>query len=99
MQIFEIAGNNSGREGGKFLERQKVNNPYSHKYYTEKNFNIGNLIYVNTYFKIIQNEEYTKKYMEIIDSNNKNVISRIIMSCANLGNIKISWFIYYMLLL
>ena len=83
IQIFEIAGKNSGRESGKFLERQRIKNPYTHKYYTEKDFIIGSLIYVNTYiFKLIQSDEYTKKYMEsnsdiFIDSNIKNVISRI----------------------
>ena len=28
IQIFEIAGKNSGRESGKFLERQRIKNPY-----------------------------------------------------------------------
>ena len=29
IQIFEIAGKNSGRESGKFLERQRIKNPLS----------------------------------------------------------------------
>ena len=75
----------------KFLERQKVKNPYTHKYYTEKDFILGNLIYVNTYiFKLIQNDEYTRKYMEnnsdiFIDSDIKNVVSRIRMSSSSFG--------------
>lgn len=83
IQIFEVAGKNSGRESGKFLERQRIKNPYTHRYYGEKDFTIGSLIYVNTYiFKLIQSDEYTKKYMEnnsdiFIDSDIKNVISRI----------------------
>ena len=48
IQIFEIAGKNSGRESGKFLKLQGFKNPYTHKYYNEKDFTIGNLIYVNT---------------------------------------------------
>ena len=92
VQIFEIAGKNSGRESGKFLERQRIRNPYTHKYYTEKDFSIGNLIYVNTYiFKLIQSDEYTRKYMEgnsdiFIDSNIKNVISRIRIGSNNFGD-------------
>ena len=92
IQIFEIAGKNSGRESGKFLERQKIKNPYTHKYYTEKDFNIGNLIYVNTYiFKLIKSDEYTRKYMEnnsdiFIDSNVKNVISRIRIGSISFGD-------------
>ena len=49
------------------------------------------MIYVNTYiFKLIQNDEYTKKYMEnnsdiFIDSNIKNVISRIRIGSINFG--------------
>ena len=92
IQIFEIAGKNSGRESGKFLERQRIKNPYTHKYYTEKDFSIGNLIYVNTYiFKLIQSDEYTRKYMEsnsdiFIDSNIKNFISRIRIGSNNFGD-------------
>ena len=92
IQIFEIAGKNSGRESGKFLERQRIKNPYTHKYYTEKDFSIGNLIYVNNYiFKLIQSDEYTRKYMEgnsdiFIDSNIKNVISRIRIGSNNFGD-------------
>ena len=91
IQIFEIAGKNTGRQSGKFLERQRIKNPYTHKYYTEKDFVIGNMIYVNTYiFKLIQNDEYTKKYMEnnsdiFIDSDVKNVISRIRIGSINFG--------------
>ena len=91
IQIFEIAGKNSGRESGKFLERQRIKNPYTHKYYNEKDFTIGNLIYVNTYiFKLIQNDEYTKKYMEnnsdiFIDSDIRNVVSRIRIGSKSFG--------------
>ena len=93
IQIFEIAGRNSGRESGKFLERQRIKNPYTQKYYNEKDFQVGNLIYVNTYiFKLIECDEYTRKYMEsnsdiFIDSNVKNVIERIkIGSRSNFEN-------------
>ena len=55
IQIYEIAGRNSGRKSGKFYEKQRVKNPYTNKDYTEKDFVIGNLIYVNKYtFKLIE---------------------------------------------
>ena len=64
IQIYEIAGRNSGRKSGKFYEKQRVKNPYTNKYYTEKDFVLGNLIYVNKYtFKLIEMDEYTRKYM------------------------------------
>ena len=78
-----LKGKNSGRESDKFLERQRIKNPYTHKYYNEKDFTIGNLIYINTYIlKLIQNYEYAKKYMEnnsdnFMDSDIRNVVSRI----------------------
>ena len=83
IQIYEIAGRNSGRKSGKFYEKQRVKNPYTNKYYTEKDFVIGNLIYVNKYtFKLIEMDEYTRKYMisnpEVFrDSDIKNVVNRI----------------------
>ena len=89
IQIFEIAGKNSGRESCKFLERQRIKNPYTQKYYTEKDFQVGNLIYANKYiFKLIKSDEYTRKYMEsnsdiFIDSNIQNIISRIRIECKN----------------
>jgi len=89
IQIFEIAGRNSGRKSGKFYEKQKVKNPYTNKYYTEKDFVIGNLIYVNKYtFKLFEMDEYTRKYMisnqEIFkDSDIKNVVSRIRAGCSD----------------
>ena len=88
IQIFEIAGKNSGRESGKFLERQRIKNPYTHKYYTEKDFSIGNLIYVNTYiFKLIQSDEYTRKYMrdnpEVFRDSDMNAIYERIHAVAD----------------
>ena len=83
IQIYEIAGRNSGRKSGKFYEKQRVKNPYTNKYYTEKDFILGNLIYVNKYtFKLVEMDEYTRKYMlsnsDIFkDSDIQNIVSRI----------------------
>ena len=86
-----LKGKNSGRESDKFLERQRIKNPYTHKYYNEKDFTIGNLIYINTYiFKLIQNYEYAKKYMEnnsdnFMDSDIRKDVSRIRIKSKSFG--------------
>ena len=83
IQVYEIADRNSGRKSGKFYEKQRVKNPYTKEYYSEKDFELGNLIYVNKYtFKLIEMDEYTRKYMisnkEIFrDADIKNVVNRI----------------------
>ena len=83
IQVYEIAERNSGRKSGKFYEKQRVKNPYTKQYYTEKDLVLGNLIYVNKYtFKLIEMDEYTRKYMisnkEIFrDADIKNVVERI----------------------
>ena len=44
VQVYEIADKNSGRLECKFMERGKHKNPYTSKYYGEKDFIIGNTI-------------------------------------------------------
>jgi hypothetical protein len=86
IQIFETAEKNSGRISSKFMERQKHKNPYSNKYYAEKDFVVGNTIYINKYiFKLLECDEYTKKYMRdnpenFRDSDVNNVVERIRLS-------------------
>lgn len=88
IQIYEIAGKNSGRQSCKFFEKQRVKNPYTSNYYQEKDFVIGNLIYVNKYiFKLLESDEYTRKYMisnpEVFrDADIRNVVSRIKVGIA-----------------
>jgi len=41
IQVYEVCDKNSGRIGGRFMERQKQTNPVTGKYYNEKNFIIG----------------------------------------------------------
>jgi hypothetical protein len=41
VQVYEICDKNSGRVGGKFMERQKQTNPVNGKYYCERDFVIG----------------------------------------------------------
>jgi len=81
--VFEIAEKNSGRQTAKFMERTKHRNPYSNKYYIEKDFIYGNTIYLNKYiFRLLNCDNYTEKYMKdnpemFEDSDLTSVIDRI----------------------
>lgn len=92
IQIFELAARNSGRQSCKFYDRQRIKNPFTNKYYTEKDCIIGNCIYANHYtFKLLKMDEYTRKYMlsnpEIFrDANVKNVVNRIKLGCTGWNN-------------
>lgn len=83
IQIYEIADRNSGRISCKFMEKAKMKNPYTNRYYTEKDLLVGNTIYLNKYtFRLLECDEYTKKYMrdnaEIFrDSDPSEVVERI----------------------
>ena len=65
IQVYEICDKNSGRLGGKFLERKAHKNPVTAKNYEEKDFLIGNTIHLTGWrFQIQEMDEYTEKYME-----------------------------------
>ena len=65
IQVYEVCDKNSGRLGGKFMERKKHNNPISKQYYEEKDLLIGRTIYLGGYkFQLQKADEYTEKYME-----------------------------------
>ena len=91
IQVYEIAKRNSGRMSCKFYDRKKIKNPFTKKYYEEKDFAIGNILYINKYnFKILEMDEYTRKYMEsnpeiFRDSYVKNIVQRI-RAAADLDN-------------
>ena len=86
IQIYEVADRNSGRQSCKFLEKMRMKNPYTNKYYCEKDMVVGNTIYLNKFtFRLLECDEYTKKYMrdnaEIFrDSDCSEVIERIRIS-------------------
>ena len=64
--VFEIAEKNSGRTTAKFMERKNHRNPYTNKYYTEKDFIYGSTIYLNKYiFRLMECDAYTEKYMKV----------------------------------
>lgn len=65
IQIYEICDKNSGRIGGRFMERKKQTNPVTGKYYTEKDFVLGKTVFlVGFKFMLNKADEYTEKYME-----------------------------------
>lgn len=92
VMVYESATRNSGRQACKFFERQRIKNPYTNKYYNEKDFKTGNVIYVNKYiFKLLESDEYTKKYMRdnaeiFTDSNINNVLLRMREGAAKFDN-------------
>lgn len=44
IQVFEVALRNSGRVGGKFLDKRKHKNPINGNYYNEKDMKVGALL-------------------------------------------------------
>lgn len=65
IQVYEVCDKNSGRLGGKFMERKKHTNPISHKPYCEKDFLIGHTLFLGGFkFQLVKADEYTEKYME-----------------------------------
>lgn len=65
IQVYEVCDKNSGRVGGKFLERKKHKNPVTSDYYNENQFLIGRTIFLGGYkFQLFKADEYTEKYME-----------------------------------
>ena len=47
--MYEVCDKNSGRVGGKFMERKKHKNPVHMNYYEEKDFLIGKTIFLGGY--------------------------------------------------
>ena len=65
VQIYEICDKNSGRIGGRFMERKKQTNPVTGRYYQEKEFVLGEVVYlVGFKFMLAKADEYTERYME-----------------------------------
>ena len=65
IQIYEVCDKNSGRIGGKFMERKNHINPVSGKNYEEKDFLIGLTMFLGGFkFMLVSADEYTEKYME-----------------------------------
>lgn len=47
------------------MERKKQNNPVTSRYYSEKDFVIGAIVFLGGFkFRLLKADEYTEKYME-----------------------------------
>lgn len=65
IQIYEVCDKNSGRIGGKFMEKKKHKNPVTGGWYDEKEFLIGRTVFLGGFrFQLVSCDEYTEKYME-----------------------------------
>lgn len=65
IQVYEVCDKNSGRIGGKFMERKKHKNPVTGGYYAEKDFLIGRTVFLGGFrFQLVSSDNYTEKYME-----------------------------------
>lgn len=65
IQVYEVAGKNTGVWQGKFLERMLHQNPITKEKYKEKDFQIGEIIQLNVYrFQLLKADEFTHKYMK-----------------------------------
>ena len=89
IQIYEVCDKNSGRIGGKFMERKKHRNPVTNNYYEEKDFLIGRTVFLGGFkFQLLSADEYTEKYMEdncdnFPESNLDLIISKIKAASRN----------------
>lgn len=65
IQIYEVCDKNSGRIGGKFMEKKTHKNPVTGGNYEEKDFCLGRTIFLGGFrFQLVSADEYTEKYME-----------------------------------
>jgi EF-hand domain-containing protein 1 len=65
IQVYEVCDKNSGRIGGRFMERKKQCSPITNSYYTERDFMIGRTVALAGFkFMLTSADEYTEKYME-----------------------------------
>ena len=65
IQVYEVCDKNSGRIGGRFMERKCQNNPVTGKYYQERDFSIGRTVQLAGFkLMLVSCDQYTEKYME-----------------------------------
>lgn len=63
--IFEAPQRNSGFGEGKFLQRTRIKNPETGKYYTAQDFELGKEVTINKYTFILEEaDEFALNYME-----------------------------------
>ena len=83
IQVYEVCDKNSGRIGGRFMERKMHKNPVSGNNYQESDFLIGRTIFLGGFrFQLVSADEYTEKYMEdnpdmFPEQNIQNILAKI----------------------
>ena len=87
IQVYEVCDKNSGRIGGKFMERKKHKNPVTMGFYDEHDFLIGRTVFLGGFkFQLISADEYTEKYMEdnsdVYPESNIDLVIRKIKQAA-----------------
>jgi hypothetical protein len=85
IQVYEKCDKNSGRIGGKFLERKTHKNPANGRNYVEKDFLVGKTVYLGGWkFQLLLADEYTEKYMldneEVFPESNLDAVMNKIKS-------------------
>ena len=94
IQVYEICDKNSGRIGGKFMERKNHKNPVSQANYEEKDFCIGRTIFLGGFrFQLVSADEYTEKYMEdnpdmFPEQNINNILAKIKNKAKNYASLQ-----------
>eukprot|EP00949_MAST-11_sp_MAST-11-sp1_P001915 g1915.t1 len=65
LRVFEVVVPNSGMLGGKFVERRKMINPATGRYYAPEDFVVGQSIKIAGFeFDILRCDAFTKAYRE-----------------------------------
>ena len=83
IQIYEVCDKNSGRIGGKFMEKKTHKNPVTNGNYEEKDLCIGRTLFLGGFrFQLASADEYTEKYMEdnpeqFPEQNINNILDKI----------------------
>ena len=93
IQVYEVCDKNSGRIGGKFMERKTHKNPVDGRVYFEKDFLIGRTIFLGGFkFQLVSADEYTEKYMEDnpdqFPENITNVLNKIKKRSVNFPSLQ-----------
>jgi hypothetical protein len=94
IQVYEVCDKNSGRIGGRFMERKKQSSPVTGAYYTERDFTIGRTVALAGFkFMLVSADEYTEKYMRdngdvFPEASIHNIIRKIQAPARNYGSLQ-----------
>jgi hypothetical protein len=94
LQVYEVCDKNSGRIGGRFMERKKQRSPVSGNYYAEKDFTVGRTVVLTGFkFMLMSCDNYTEKYMEdngadFPEASLGPIMAKIRAPASNFGSIE-----------